>query len=248
MFSRCPQCQTVHKLSAAHLATASGLVCCGHCNCRYSALEQLFDYWPDSKSAPATTDTAALPPVLGVPPKIGPATIDGQDHGLAALPEDPHRRWWLALLVLLGLTTLANVAWTFKAPLLEKAPVRTWLQNYGLLEKVAPEEMDAKPPRDLSLLHLVSRDLHQHPTRAGMLALSVVFVNRAPQAQPYPVIRLSLKNAANEVLALRRFSAHEYLPPGAFPVTGMPPDVHIPILLEFADPGSGATGFELEFE
>ena len=164
------------------------------------------------------------------------------------MPPDPNRNWWLAVLVLLGLTTLANLAWTFKEPLLENPTVRTWLIEKGWLNSELMEELSVQPSRDLAMLHLVSRDMHQHPTRAGMLALSVIFVNRAAQAQPYPVIRVSLMNAANELLARRRFSADEYLPQSAEPQRGMPPNVHIPILLEFVDPGAGATGFELEFE
>jgi hypothetical protein len=169
-------------------------------------------------------------------------------EALHALPADPNRKWWLVLLVLLALTTMANLAWTFKKPLLENPAMRAWLVDKGLLNGELLEELAVMPFRDLTLLHLVSRDMHQHPTRAGMLALSVIFVNRAAQAQPYPVIRLKLMNSANELLAMRRFSADEYLPHNADLQSGMRPNVHIPILLEFADPGTGAAGFELEFE
>lgn len=235
-------------MNAAQLASAGGLVRCGNCSCQFNALDQLFDYWPDSHSKPAAASTPPAPPVLGGSFENDTGADDQAQAGVETLPPDPNRNWWLAVLVLLGLTTLANLAWTFKEPLLENPTVRTWLIEKGWLNSELMEELSVQPSRDLAMLHLVSRDMHQHPTRAGMLALSVIFVNRAAQAQPYPVIRVSLMNAANELLARRRFSADEYLPQSAEPQRGMPPNVHIPILLEFVDPGAGATGFELEFE
>ena len=89
--------------------------------------------------------------------------------------------------------------------------------------------------------------MHDHPTRPGVLVLSATFVNLADQGQPYPEIMVALKNSDDRILAARVFQPADYLiqPPdsGAELSSGQ----QVPLLLEFADPGELATGFELTF-
>lgn len=245
MFTRCPECLTVHSLNASLLAHASGTVSCGHCKKEFNALAFLFDHWPDSDSIPPSAGVDAAPPMLG---KAG--AYGGGDKTISTAPPAVEMKkteaadplvWKFVFIILLVITVL-NTAWTFREPLIENARVRSHLVGAGLLEPV-----QAKPFRDVSLLHLVSRDMHQHPTRAGTLALSVTFVNRADRAQPYPDIEVILSDSANAPLARRVFSPLEYLPQGSSTSRGLAPDVHVLALLEFADPGSSAVGFELNF-
>lgn len=228
MFTRCPECQTVHTLNAALLAHGSGIVRCGYCDCNFNALAQLFDHWPDSDTPPARPD--AEPPVLEI--AGGNLHFPGRKarEPEAAGTKDPNRAAWVAVFALLAVITLSHLAWTFREPLL------------GLMEAPAEEVF-----RDPSKIHLVSRDMHQHPNRAGTLVLSASFVNRASQDQPYPGISLTLFDAAGQPLGRRSFTPRDYLP-GSEAQALLAPQVHVPILLEFIDPGERAVGFELEFE
>ena len=149
---------------------------------------------------------------------------------------------WVTVFVLLLLITLSNLAWTFRDPLLQNTVVRNFLVEAGMLQG-----KEAEPFRDVARIHLVSRDMHSHPTRAGMLALSVTFINRAEKTQPYPLIEVILTDATNTPLAQRQFTPAEYLPTGAPTRSGLAPNVHVPILLEFTDPGASTVGFELKF-
>lgn len=228
MFTRCPKCQTVHTLNATLLAHGSGIVRCGYCDCNFNALAQLFDHWPDSDTPPSRPD--AEPPVLeiagGSPHFPGRKAREPE----VADTKSPNRAAWVAVFVLLAVITLSHLAWTFREPLL------------GLAQAPAEEVF-----RDPSKIHLVSRDLHQHPNRAGTLVLSASFVNRASQDQPYPDISLTLFDAAGQPLGRRLFTPRDYLP-GSEAQALLAPQVHVPILLEFIDPGERAVGFELEFE
>jgi len=241
MYTRCPQCQAVHPLSAALLARASGRVRCAHCDLVFSALSSLFDDRPLSGESAPESDISFKEPVLGSiilqPPEDSLASES--DHA----PPGRQQRWiWGGLLSLLVLVTLANLVWTFRSELLDLPAVRQLLSKTGWAES-KPDG----PYRDVSKIHLVSRDMHQHPTLAGVLALSATFVSRAPEPQAYPVIELTLTDAGNNAVARREFAPADYLPGGLVPQAGLAPGVHVPVLLEFADPGSAVTGFSLEF-
>ena len=244
MFTRCPECLTVHALNASALANAAGAVCCGKCQQDFSALDHLFDYWPDTDSTAPGVITDGSPTVLGAVEagsenKAAP-DLDQASEEQASKESD--RAAWLTIIVLLLFITVSNLAWTFREPLMSRPEVRSFLVDIGVMEPRAIE-----PFRDTTRFHLVSRDMHQHPARAGVLTLSVTFVNRAGQNQPYPSIELTLTDAGNQPLARREFAPSDYLPAGTRLSAGLAPDVHVPVLIEFADPGVNAAGFELSF-
>ena len=145
---------------------------------------------------------------------------------------------WIALAV----TTLAAVIFLsadyFQRPL----PMRDTLVRLGLLEP-----LPSKPYRNLSYIHLVSRDLRTHPTRPGALQLSATIVNRAARTQPYPVLEVSLLDASGDELARRRFEPQDYLARGIPSDSGMTPQAYLPLVLDLDDPGAQAVGFEINF-
>ena len=244
MFTRCPECNDVHRLDAGLLADAAGRVRCGRCEHEFNALTRLFDHWPDQHTRPPPFKPGDATPVLGRKESTQDSEVDlppGPDSR-GELRRDPNRAAWIAMFVILLLITASNLAWTFREPLLANEHVRKALVGAGL----APME-ETGPFRDSGRLHLVSRDMHKHPSRTGMLALSVVFVNRADQPQPYPGLEVTLTDASGLALARREFSAGDYLPGNGDRQALLAPNVHIPILLEFEDPGDNAVGFEISF-
>ena len=247
MFTRCPNCQTVHALNASLLAYAGGRARCGTCKQEIDALAHLFDDWPASDTPAPASNRQAGPPLLG-----GEEESAETDEKEAPLPAGAvvieetgglTRSSWVLIFSVLLLATTANLAWTFREPLLANPQVFSVLTRLGLVE---PQAITPFP--DTGKLHLVSRDMHRHPTRTGMLALSITFVNRADRAQPYPDIELILRDATSQPLARRVFRPAEYLPVASTAVGDLSPNIHVPVLLEFADPGSIATGFEINFQ
>lgn len=246
MYTRCPQCKVVHQLTAALLSHARGLVQCGECGRTFSALSFLFDDWPSGEAVGPAQGPNAAPPVLqkAVDPKT-PDDSGGTDSGEDTPNETGKNNrdlvWKLAIALLL-LTTIANATWTFREPLLKIPAIHAWVSGIG--EKPVEEHGLLRDPRQFQM---VSRDMHSHPTRSGILVLSLTFVNLAQRNQVYPELELTLLDAANQPVARRHLKPEDYLRPDADITSGLATDVYLPVLLELGDPGERAVGFEIQF-
>ncbi|HEY5775496.1 MAG TPA: zinc-ribbon and DUF3426 domain-containing protein [Xanthomonadales bacterium] len=245
MFTRCPQCKTVHALSAAQLAQVRGLVQCGPCGRTFSALSFLFDEWPAGEAhRPASGPDTTLPVLT---PMAGKESTDAvaptpDDNEPKPSTLDTNRLAWSLATVLLVLLTFANIAWTFREQLLDIPRVSTLFNQTGQLQ---PEAQGL--PKDPQQIQLVSRDMHTHPTRSGILVLSLTFINLAAQNQAFPELEVTLMDAGNKPVAQRRLQPEDYLRPGADISAGLAADVYLPVLLELGDPGEQAVGFEIRF-
>lgn len=238
MYTLCPHCQTVHPLTAELLAQAGGWMQCGDCEKRFNALDALYDEYPDGAAPPAPKSGTWSPPSL----HSRRETVEATPAFLE--PDAPDRiHWaWKAAVPLLLVVTVANAAWTFRDQLPREGAIAQFLQRQGV-EGFEPPVAQPATGR----IHLVTRDIHPHPTRAGVLVLSATFVNLAGESQPYPVLSIALMDADNHPLVAREFEPDEYLARGWDATEQLQPDQHVPILLEFADPGEKAVGFELDF-
>ena len=240
MYTLCPHCQSAHPINAHQLGQKAGAVVCASCGQAFNALHHLFDDYPDaSKAQPERpVDAIQSAPVVGradssaIALELPSEVIAGKSR--SAL--------WAGLLALLIIVTALNALWVFRAKLPQDNALVEWARNSGIPGFEAPEQF-----RDTRLIHLITRDIHSHPTRAGILVLSATFINIAPQAQPYPNLLVTLSDADNMPLGARSFSPDQYLSGEPDSRGLLQPDQNVPILLEFADPGERASGFELEF-
>lgn len=253
MYTRCPGCHTVHPVNAALLAAGAGSYRCGKCNKLNNALECLFDEWPTAGAQPAK---AGAPPLLGASidlkgaakarqePTQSPADPDeeGAEPSRGKAARWPLRAAWIVGAIAILLVVLVQWAQFQGEPLLERASIRSGLVRAGLL---------SPPPRtqfrDLDRIHLVRRELRSHPTLPGRLRLTATVVNRAAQSQPYPDIDVALLDAAGTVVLRKRFVPSDYLAPDARAGGELAPHAYLPLVLDLADPGARAVGFELEF-
>ena len=250
MFTRCKGCHTVHPVNAALLARGGGKFRCSKCNKTGNALEALFDEWPGAgEEPPAAGDL----PVLGLALDIDEAAQARVDPDLS----DPTgkdvrstgrrgkllaRFTWVTVILVTLLFSVYYLAGFYGTPILEQPPLQPVLQGLGLKPEPANE-----PFRDLSQIHLVSRELRSHPVEPGQLRLTATIVNRAAEPQPYPELEVILLDARGQSLASERFSPSDYLNPGSGRGQGMTPRAYLPLTLDLADPGEQAVGFELNF-
>ena len=244
MFTRCPQCKTVHPLSAALVAHAGGQVRCGQCGKAFSALSFLFDEWPAGEAHGPAIGANTAPPVLGSVKRDNDQSDNispGSDEPVESANPRNKLAWAMATAALV-LLTIANTTWTFREPLMKYSVVNTLLNKTGWLQ--VEQEGLLKDPQQVQL---VSRDLHAHPTRSGILVLNLTFVNLAQRTQVYPELELTLLDAANQAVARRRLQPTDYLRPGVVVKAGLAADVFLPVLLELGDPGEQAVGFEIQF-
>ena len=250
MFTRCPQCRTVYPLTAASVSHAKGLVQCGQCHQDFSALNLLFDNWPSGQAYSPAPEADPHPPVLESASGVHivgfidsdpiARIFDSSDAGDTG--SHPKRLAWGLATALLVLLTIANTAWTFREPLLENPDISAWMEQLGWLQ--AKQTGPLKEPQKIQL---VSHDMHAHPTRSGILVLSITFVNLAQTTQRYPELELTLLDATSQPVARRRLKPTDYLRPGIDTSAGLATDVYLPVLLELGDPGKQAVGFEVQF-
>lgn len=246
MFTRCPKCKTVHPLSAQVLSHARGEVTCGQCGKAFSALSFLFDGFPSGKAHAPATDKNAKPPIIGKVTNTNKknAAIEAEtaEQSDQQTTLKPHRLAWGLATAILVLLTIANLGWTFREPLQSIPTVGAWLKDNGWLD-VELEGLLKDPGQ----IQLISRDMHSHPTRTGILVLSLTFVNLAQRTQIFPVLEITLLDGSNQPIAQRSFQPTDYLRAGADTESGLATDVFLPVLLELGDPGEQAVGFEIQF-
>ncbi len=244
MFTRCPQCKTVHPLTAASISHARGLVQCGLCGRSFSALSFLFDEWPAGQAHGPAKGENVVPPVLVLDAKTAAANkaeaAENNQHDEQEVK--PKYMAWRLATALLILLTIANISWTFREPLMENPRISTLVKQADSSE--TEQEGLLKAPQKIQL---VSRDMHTHPTRSGILVLSLTFVNLAPDSQVFPDLEITLMDTASQAVAKRRLLPSDYLRSGADISAGLATDVYLPVLLELGDPGEQAVGLEIQF-
>lgn len=242
MYTRCPQCKIVHPLNAALVSHARGLVQCGECGRTFSALSFLFDSWPSGQAHGPARGPNAAPPVLKARKESGDKPPVPEEDVVDDTGDEPRHIAWALATALLVLLTVANAAWTFREPLLGIPAINARMTDAGWLQ-TEPEGLLKDPQK----VQLVSRDMHTHPTRSGILVLSLTLVNLAQHSQEFPQLEVTLLDAANQAVARRRLQPSDYLRPGADIGNGLAKDVYLPVLLELGDPGEQAVGFEIRF-
>jgi len=156
----------------------------------------------------------------------------------------PWGRWlgWglLNLIALLGLAA-QYAAYNFDE-LARQDEYRPWL------EKICPALGCELPPRvDISQIKSSNLVVRSHPDFAGALVVDAIIYNRAPFAQPFPLLEVRFADIQGETLARRTFKPGEYLSGELAGQREMPSQIPIHIALDILDPGITAVNYSLAF-
>lgn len=260
LYTRCPGCQTVFRVTTRELQTSNGRVRCGQCQEVFDAFASLTANEPEHEAphaaqppaAPAPTATgagrAAPQPSMPAVPAPQPARPDPAASLYEwefRMPPQRSRPWlWGSLSGLLLLTALAQAGTALRDQVLVELP-----QARPLYENAcAWVGCQVGLPRLAERLHVEASDLKLlDGARPNQIELTVLLRNRAPVAIEYPAFELTLTNAQDQVLARRMFQPAEYLgDPGAVQA-GFAGRGELPIRL-FLDTGRiAATGYRLYF-
>lgn len=186
----------------------------------------------------------------------GPATARaGRDDPLFELADEPlqldwqarRRPWgrWLAwgALNLIALIALAAQYAVYNYDeLARQDEYRPWF------ERICPVVGCKLPPRvDIGQIKSSNLVVRSHPDFAGALVVDAIIYNRAPFAQPFPLLEIRFDDIQGKLLAKRSFKPGEYLSGELAGQREMPSQIPIHIALDILDPGTTAVNYSLSF-
>jgi predicted Zn finger-like uncharacterized protein len=262
MYSQCPHCLTIYKVTVADLAGSHGQLACGSCDQVFDVLATLSESLPPepiehlelvSRRVPLPSLRQAVLRPSGRQPSLfdrpPPRSVASAGTFLAvARPRQrararSSRSWWLGSIALVVLL-VAQVLYAEREHLLTIPLYRGWADSIcNVLGCRVPGS-----PQSLDGLQLVSRDIRRHPTVDGALLISATLANHADRERPYPVLELRLSDLDERPLAMRRFRPADYLSDSSRISRGMPPGTTLPLEFEVIDPGPSAVAFEFRFQ
>lgn len=154
--------------------------------------------------------------------------------------------WWVAGVLIMLLLLIGQVFWFQRDELARYPELRPWL---GAICDVAGCELPLR--RDMDQLQLLRAQVTDHPEQESALVASAALVNSADFRQPYPLLKLSLLDAEQNVVGERWFHPRDYLED---PVRqeewqrGMPPQQAVAVRFALRDPGSGSAQYVFDYQ
>lgn len=253
--TQCPECSTRFKITQAQRDMHQGMVRCGRCQAIFNAITQLHDNDLSPQLA-LTLDVAEMQQVQPVksPVEPFPVTRDKYDFShLATVSKEEaleispsvikkNIHWsWVVVTLLLVIVLLAQITYFYRVELAAYLPgIKPILSSYCKLL-----DCDIPLPKKIDQLSIESSDLESDPKQASVIALNAILRNRAPYAQTYPNLELTLTNSMDEALARRIFPPAEYLKPSEDEKLGLLPNHEIGIKLHLDTADLKPIGYRL---
>lgn len=214
--TRCPNCATVFRVQPGQLSARGGRVRCGRCHLVFDGVAALLEEGAAvAPSAPPepSPQLALFESARRVPPPAAARAEPASEEAPAAdfLAEEPPRRrhrlaWSLgsfAALVVLA----AQAALYFRTEIAVLVPEA----RPALAEGCALLGCELRLPRRPELMAIDSSDLQADNRRESVIVLNAVIRNRAPFAQEYPSLELTLTDERDQAVLRRVLAPAEYL-------------------------------------
>ena len=204
---------------------------------------------PTPEPAPKPVEVlSALQPKQRAPSIAGPAAAvepeaaapDGSETFPA--PPPPPRRWpWVigSLVALAAIGLQAVLAFRVELAVL-------WPQTKAVLVALCDVAgCEVGLPAKVGLVGIEASDLHPDAQRNGRLALTATLKNRAPFAQQFPRLELTLTDTADKAIARKVLAPEDYLPPKTSFAQGMQPGADIAVAVGIDSGEMAASGYRL---
>lgn len=190
---------------------------------------------PEDEAPPA----AANPVALTLAEQV--AIVQDEDEEEKPAPS-AYRRWpWVIAAFLLLLALLAQAAYFFRVELAARLPnLKPALTGYCQLLGC-----DIPLPRKADLMSIESSDLEADPDHENQITLNALLRNRAPYAQAFPNLELTLSDTNDQPLARRVFKPKDYLPPQENEPSGLRPNHELVVKLYLDTADLKPTGYRL---
>lgn len=212
--TRCPACATAFRVQPGQLSARGGKVRCGKCATIFDGVAGLVEEQPQPGQAEAepSPQLALFEAARKPPPPLPAANEEVVPEFLEEEAPPPPRRllWGFGSLVALAALALqaALVYRTEIAVLLPEArePLAVACGMIGC---------ELRLPRRPELMAIESSDLQADTRRDNVILLNAVIRNRAPFAQEYPSLELTLTDERDEAVVRRVLAPQDYLPAAA---------------------------------
>lgn len=157
-------------------------------------------------------------------------------------PLPKNRRWlWVVASILLVLVLFAQAAYFFRVDLAAHLPgLKPALTAYCKLLRCS-----VPLPQKTDLMSIESSDLESDPAHENRVVLNALLRNRAPYAQAFPNLELTLNDTNDKPLARRTFKPKDYLPPQEHEQTGLLPNHELSVKLQLGTADLKPTGYRL---
>ena len=164
-----------------------------------------------------------------------------QDEGDSE-PRPERRTWpWVIAALLLLLVSIAQAAYFFRVDLAARLPgLKPALISYCQLLKCT-----VPLPQNTDLMSIESSGLEADPAHENQITLNALLRNRAPYAQAFPHLELTLNDTQDKPLARRTFKPEDYLPPLETQQPGLLPNHEISIRLNLDTTDLKPSGYRL---
>jgi len=271
LYTRCPSCRTVFRVTPAQLAVRDGQVRCGHCQSVFDGNAQRISLSPLQRPPEEPMDEDLLgPPTITlrnasdlrsaaepVPTRAQPSA----SPGAPASPAPPSREIayeerfsWARQ----HRRRRANAFYAFGIPLLlvllagqalfhfrDLVAARWPATRPALARACAVLGCVVQPLRDVAGLSIDASDLQADPAHRGLLVLTATLRNRASWPIAYPHLELTLTDAQDQVVVRRALQPREYLPPTSDITSGMAANGELPIRLFLDASATTQAGYRL---
>ena len=173
--------------------------------------------------------------------------IDLVDDPLQLDWQKPKADWrqrllWGALVLLAAGLLGFQYLWFHFDELARNDRYRPWFQQLcPIVGCTLPTRVDIARIKSSNLV------VRSHPDFKGALIVDAILYNRAPFAQPFPLLELRFSDLNGQLIASRRFKPAEYLSGELAGRGEMPSQTPIHIALDILDPGPKAVNYSLSF-
>jgi len=262
MQTKCPHCDTLFRLTDEQLSVANGKVRCGLCHRIFTA-SPIDETQIPTVEAPGQSEPSIYNdiPASDINESISAdATDDSRDilfgdfETNAVMPDafrgyrnaQPQSHittllWSIGIIFLLA-TLISQYAWFNRDRLALNPDLEPWISQF-----CNTTGCTLAPIRKPNLIEMLNRNVYTHPNIKKALMITATIVNKAPQAQAYPDVKIGFSNVRGELVRQRIFTPEEYMEIDTAHLRLLQPDTPITFGLEIQDPGKQAMTYEFNF-
>ena len=245
MITRCPNCGTAFRVQAAQLAQRGGRVRCGKCSTVFDGVASLSEPAGTRDDSPRepSPQLALFEPSDPLPTQIPEDEVSADAEFLREAPPQPRSKTWLA-----G-SAIAAVALTFQILMLYRTELSVLFpatrEPFAATCRVLGCTLHF--PRKPDLMAIDTSDLESDRRQEGVIVLNAVIHNKAPFAQEFPALELTLTDERDQPVLRRVLTPAEYLQnnPAPGPMRGIGPGAQATVRLHFHTGGVRPVGYRL---